>query len=146
MLIGSVFILLISNFYVLPVSALFDPNKDTNIDLYEDSPEYDEGSDDEHLTEAQKSKWSESIQEHYSLSDENMKILDDSGLNHSQKIKSVQLSESSHTPLDEVLKMRSDKMGWGKIAKELGVHPGELGKGNASVKKKFYNEIGLEVN
>lgn len=49
------------------------------------------------------------------------------------KLKAL-VDASGKTP-DEIIAMRKDlKMGWGKIAKELGVHPGVLGRGHGKDK------------
>ena len=80
--------------------------------------------------------YNERLQAKYNLSPEQMKALTDSKLPDSQLVKVAQLSKSSGKTIDEVLKMRIEqKMGWGKIAKTLGVHPGELGRANAELKK-----------
>ena len=79
----------------------------------------------------------EALQAKYNLSPEQMKSLTDSNLPESQFSKVAQLSKSSGKTIDEVLNMRTEqKMGWGKIAKTLGVHPGELGRGNSDLKKE----------
>lgn len=85
-----------------------------------------------------KSKWHDQIKSKFDLSDEDMKKLENSGLNHSQQSKAAQISKSSNKPIDEILDMRTNqKMGWGKIAKELGVHPSKLGKSNKDLEKSM---------
>jgi len=75
------------------------------------------------------------LKEKYSLTDEQIKAMQDKGLTNPQMAMAAQLSQTSGKPLDDVLKMRTeDKMGWGKIAKELGVHPGEIGKSVSSMR------------
>lgn len=87
-------------------------------------------------TEADNS-WNGLLQRKYSLTDEQMQSLNNSKLPDSQKAQVAQLAKSSGKSIDEVLKMRTeDKMGWGKIAKTLGVHPGELGKAVSEMKKE----------
>jgi hypothetical protein len=81
--------------------------------------------------------WNGMLQRKYSLTDAQMQTLNDSKLPDSQKAQVAQLAKSSGKSIDEVLKMRTeDKMGWGKIAKTLGVHPGELGKAVSEMKKE----------
>ena len=97
-----------------------------------------EGMEDEAVesSEISKSKWHDEIQSKYELNDDEMKKLEDSGLNHAQQTKAAKLASSSGKSVEEVLKMRTeDKMGWGQIAKKLGVHPGALGKANKGLKK-----------
>jgi hypothetical protein len=96
---------------------------------------------DETVVETEKPKWTSAIQQKYSYTDEQMKTLTDSGLNHAQMAKAAALSSKSGKTLDEVLKMRTEqKMGWGKIAKELGVHPSEIGKGVSSLRHEMNAE------
>ena len=79
----------------------------------------------------------EALQAKYNLTPEQMKSLNDSNLPESQLVKVAQLAKSSGKTIDEVLVMRNEqKMGWGKIAKTLGVHPGELGRANSELKKE----------
>ena len=68
-----------------------------------------------------------------------MRSLTDSNLPDSQLVKVAQLSKSSGKTINEILVMRNEqKMGWGKIAKTLGVHPGELGRANSELKQKSH--------
>lgn len=77
------------------------------------------------------------LQKKYNLTDAQVQTLNDSKLPDSQKAQVAQLAKSSGKSIEEVLKMRTeDKMGWGKIAKTLGVHPGELGKAVSEMKKE----------
>lgn len=79
----------------------------------------------------------EALQAKYNLTPEQMKSLNDSNLPESHLVKVAQLSASSGKTIDEVIAMRQEqKMGWGKIAKTLGVHPGELGRANSELKKE----------
>jgi hypothetical protein len=83
------------------------------------------------------SSWSSLLQKKYNLTDAQVKSLSDSKLPESEQAKIAQLAKSSGKTVDEVLKMRlEDKMGWGKIAKTLGVHPGELGKAVSDLRKE----------
>lgn len=73
--------------------------------------------------------WNQQLKEKYSLTDEQIKTLRESGISYPQLAMVSQLSKTSQKPLEEVLKMRTEqKMGWGKIAKELGVPPKEIGQ------------------
>ena len=67
-----------------------------------------------------------------------MKSLNDAGFNTPQMAKVNQLALKADKPLEDVIKMRTeDKMGWGKIAKELGVHPSELGHSVSSLRHEL---------
>jgi hypothetical protein len=83
------------------------------------------------------SSWGSLMQKKYNLTDAQVKALADSKLPESEQVKVAQLAKSSGKTIDEVLKMRVDeKMGWGKIAKTLGVHPGELGRAVSDLRKE----------
>lgn len=85
--------------------------------------------------------WSTLLQGKYNLTDAQAKSLVDSKLPDSEQAKVAQLAKSSGKTVDEVLKMRTeDKMGWGKIAKTLGVHPSELGKAVSDLRKEQNSE------
>jgi hypothetical protein len=75
------------------------------------------------------------LKEKYGLTDDQVKSLQDKGLSTPQMLKMSVLASESGKPLDEIMKMRLEmKMGWGRIAKELGLHPGLLGRSVASFK------------
>lgn len=79
--------------------------------------------------------YSQELQKKYNLSPEQMKALADSNLPQSQFVKVAQLAKSSGKSIDDILNMRLEqKMGWGKIAKTLGVHPSELGRAEKEIK------------
>ncbi len=82
-----------------------------------------------------KAEFISEVKTKYNLTDEQIKTMQDKGLTNPQLAMAAQLAQSSGKTLDEVLKMRvDDKMGWGKIAKVLGVHPGEIGKSVSSLR------------
>lgn len=69
------------------------------------------------------------LKEKYGLTDDQLKALHEKGMNNSQITIAAALAKASGKSVEDVEKMRVDqKMGWGKIAKELGVHPGEIGQ------------------
>ena len=83
------------------------------------------------------STYSELLQKKYSLTDAEVKSLNDSKISQPQQAMASKLARSSGKTVDEILKMRvTDKMGWGKIAKTLGVAPGELGKAVSEMNKE----------
>ncbi len=72
--------------------------------------------------------------------------------NETQMQKAKALSEASGVPVEEIIKMRlgigedgeaTQKMGWGVIAKQLGVHPSVLGKGQAKMMADEEPEDGI---
>lgn len=74
------------------------------------------------------------VKEKYALTDEQIKAMQDKGIQPNQMAMIAELSKSSGKSLVDVTNMRVDqKMGWGKIAKELGVHPREIGQAVASL-------------
>ncbi|UOF01271.1 hypothetical protein [Bdellovibrio reynosensis] len=79
--------------------------------------------------EATKPDYEARLKEKYSLTDEQLQAMKDSKISESQFAVVGALSKASGKTVDEILKMRTeDKMGWGKIAKELGVAPKEIGQ------------------
>jgi hypothetical protein len=81
------------------------------------------------------------LQKKYSLTDEQMKSLKDSKLPDSQLTKVAELAKDSGKSIDDILKMRLEqKMGWGRIAKELKVHPGELGRSVADMNHERHGD------
>lgn len=94
-------------------------------------------SKNDSVNKSETSSWNELLQNKYKLSDEQMTLLVNSKLPNSQTAMASQLAQSSKKPLEDILKMRLEqKMGWGKIAKELGVPNGELGRAVSSLKKE----------
>jgi len=78
--------------------------------------------------QAKEEAWDQQLKKTYNLTDEQLKTLHNSGLSSPQLAMVAQLAKSSNKPLEDVLKMRTEqKMGWGEIAKSLGVHPSEIG-------------------
>lgn len=73
--------------------------------------------------------WAEQLKTRYNLTEEQIKTLRSTGLSNPQLAMAAQMAKSSNKSIEDVLKMRTEqKMGWGKIAKELNVHPSEIGK------------------
>jgi hypothetical protein len=82
-----------------------------------------------------KTAWTAEIQKKYSLTPEQMKSLENSGLSGPQLAFAAEAAKASGKSIDEVLHMRTgDKMGWGEIAKKLGLPPGSLGKSVAALR------------
>src|SRR6516164_3779180 len=68
-----------------------------------------------------------SIKDNYELSDEQMTVLKNSGLPDPQIGMVAQLAKSSGKDLEEIIKMKTESnMGWGEIAKQLGVNPKDI--------------------
>jgi hypothetical protein len=82
-----------------------------------------------------KATWATEVQKKYSLTPEQMASLDKSGLSGPQLAFAAEAAKASGKTIDEVIQMRTgDKMGWGEIAKKLGLPPGSLGKSAAAVR------------
>jgi hypothetical protein len=74
-------------------------------------------------------KWSSEVQTKYNLTDAQMKSMTDAGIKGPQLAITAELAKASGKTTDEIIKMRTtDKMGWGKIAKTLGVPPSTIGQ------------------
>ena len=77
------------------------------------------------------------LKERYALTDEQIKAMQDKGLKANQIAVVSQLAKSSGKSVEEVSAMRVDqKMGWGAIAKSLGVQPKEIGQSVSSLHRK----------
>lgn len=77
------------------------------------------------------------LKEQYSLSDEQIEKLEKSGLPKPQLSMVAALAKESGKSIDEILKMRTEqKMGWGKIAKELNVSPKLIGQSVSSMHRQ----------
>jgi hypothetical protein len=104
-----------------------------------------EGSLEAEEAAAEKTKdrpeWQSTLKTQYHLTDEQIKSMQDQGLSFPQMAMTSALAEKSGKPLADVLKMRTeDKMGWGKIANELGVEPKEIGQSVAAVRHEMRDE------
>jgi hypothetical protein len=87
------------------------------------------------------------LKEKYALTDDQITAMQAKGLNAPHMAFTAQLAKSSGKSIDEVMKMRLEqKMGWGKIAKELGVHPREIGQSVASLRRSERAESKLDAN
>ena len=81
--------------------------------------------------------WNQMIQKKYNLTDAQMQTLDNAKLNEAHSVRVAHLAQLSNKSIEEVLKLRTDsKMGWGQIAKELGVAESEIGKAVSSLRKE----------
>lgn len=87
--------------------------------------------------EIKSATWKELLQKKYGLTDAQMQSLADSKMSDPEQAKAAQMAKSSGKSIDEILKMRyEEKMGWGKIAKTLGVKPSELGHAVSELNKE----------
>jgi|GEM_PF-4856506 len=84
--------------------------------------------------DAKDPKYETALKEKYNLTDDQLKALHDKGMNDSQITMAAALAKESGKSIDDIVKMRLDeKMGWGKIAKELGIPPKEIGQAIAAM-------------
>lgn len=80
-------------------------------------------------------KWSQEVKTKYSLTDAQMKSLETAGLHGPQLAITAELVKQSGKTIDEVIQMRTtEKMGWGAIAKKLGLPPSTIGKSVSSLR------------
>lgn len=114
-------------FFLFCAGPIFADDVDTDMNNMESTKENPE--------------WNNLLKEKYSLTDEQMNTLSQSGVSRPQMAMAAELSKQSGKSLDEVLKMRSEgKMGWGQIAKELGLKPGALGRSVADMHHRLHDE------
>ncbi len=82
-------------------------------------------------------KWISSLMAKYSLTQAEIDAMSAKKIAHPQMAMVSELALRSGKTRDEVIAMRVDqKMGWGKIAKTLGVPPGTLGQAVSSLHKE----------
>lgn len=100
----------------------------------------DAENDEPVVTEADQNKWETGLKTKYSLTDEQIKQMRDSGATYPAMTKAAALAAAASTPekpltASDILKMRTEGKGWGKIAHELGVHPNLAGQSVAEINK-----------
>lgn len=96
-----------------------------------------DADDDKPVGGAEQPRWTEQVKAKYNLTDEQVKNLTDAGLHGPQMAKAAALAQASGKPLADVIHMRTeDKMGWGKIAKALDVHPSTIGQAVAGLRRE----------
>ncbi len=79
-------------------------------------------------------KWVESLKTKYSLTQADIDAMSEKKIAYPQMAMVSELALKSGKTRDEVIAMRVDqKMGWGKIAKTLGVAPGTIGQAVSSL-------------
>ena len=104
-----------------------------------------EQSEAEKISKEERSKWRSSIQEKYGLSQKKISKLRESGISYPGIIFLGEFSLKSSYSFDQVLKLRiHDKMGWGKIAKTLGVKHSGVGSAYRQFKKRIRGKKGRE--
>ncbi|WP_374030065.1 hypothetical protein [Bdellovibrio bacteriovorus] len=87
--------------------------------------------------EATKPDYVSRLKEKYNLTDEQIQAMKDSKISESQFAVVGAMAKESGKTVEEILKMRTeDKMGWGKIAKELGLHPKMIGQSVSSMQRQ----------
>ncbi len=94
-----------------------------------EAPEKAEAPEKSERSDTKKANWNAEVQKKYNLTDAQMESMTTKGMKGPELAKVAQLAESSKKPIAEIVAMRTEqKMGWGKIAKTLGVAPKELGQ------------------
>jgi hypothetical protein len=78
--------------------------------------------------------WASEVQKKYSLTDDQMKAMKTAGLKGPGLAITAELAKTSGKTIDQIVAMRTtEKMGWGKIAKTLGVPPSTIGHSISSL-------------
>lgn len=81
--------------------------------------------------------WANQLKTKYNLTDEQVTKLQTSSISRPQMAMVAELAQKSNKSIDDVLRMRiEDKMGWGKIAKELGLHPKTIGQSVSQMRRE----------
>ena len=79
-------------------------------------------------------KWASEVEVKYKLTDAQMKTFTDAGFKGPQLAIAAELAKESGKTPEEIVKMRTtDKMGWGKIAKTLGLPASSIGQAVSSM-------------
>ncbi len=111
--------------------ALIAVSNLASINAWADDIEEDdkiETSDKEEMLPEKKAAWDAEVKKKYNLTDQQMETLRNKGIKGPHMARVARLAELSKKPIDEIIQMRTEqKMGWGKIAKELGIPRKELG-------------------
>lgn len=95
----------------------------------------------EDAAEGGKPEYYSTLQTEYKLTDDQIKSMTDKGLKGHDQVRVARLASKSGKTLDDVMKMRLEqKMGWGKIAKELGVDSKEIGQAVSDANKAKHEE------
>lgn len=88
-----------------------------------------------------KETWATEVQSKYTLTDAQMKTMTDAGFQGPQLAIAAELSKASGKPIEDIVRMRTtEKSGWGKIAKELGLPPGTIGKSVAGLRHDLHEK------
>lgn len=100
--------------------------------------QYDLDKEDAASAPVKNSKnWAPALQEKYSFTEQQMQQMRSGGLTYPQMAMIGGLAEKSGKTPEEVMKLRTEKrMGWGAIAKELGVPPREIGQSVAALRRE----------
>lgn len=94
-------------------------------------------AEDKPVSAEEQAKWASQVKTKYNLTDAQMKTMTDAGLQGPALAKTAALAEASKQPIDKIVQMRTtDKMGWGKIAKTLGVPPSTIGQAVAGLHRQ----------
>jgi hypothetical protein len=107
----------------------------------EDAGEIEKQEAAEAKSPASQETWSAEVKTKYSLTDDQMKAMQTAGLHGPQLAIAAELAKASGKSIDQVIQMRTtEKMGWGKIAKTLGLPPGSIGQSVASLRHDLHEK------
>lgn len=118
-------LLLITTYALLP----------SNLAFAEETGEIEQVEKDAVKENAAPKFWAKEVQQKYNLTDEQIQNLKQAKIAGPQLAITAELAKASGKTVEEISKMRTDeKMGWGAIAKKLGVAPSTIGKSVAAVR------------
>lgn len=107
----------------------------------DDSGEIEKQEATEAKAPASSESWAGEVKAKYGLTDDQMKAMQTAGLHGPQLAITAALAKSSGKTIDQIVQMRTtEKMGWGKIAKTLGVPPGSIGQSVASLHREVHEK------
>ncbi len=87
--------------------------------------------------------WTSNVKTKYALTDEQMTQLNNAGIKGPHLAFTAELAKASGKTVEEITQMRTtEKMGWGAIAKKLGLPPGSIGQSVASLRHEMKENKG----
>lgn len=108
---------------------------ESRVALADETTAIEEQEATEAKTPLPQEKWSQEVKTKYALTDAQMKSLETAGFTGPQLAITAELAKQSGQTIDAIIQMRTtEKMGWGAIAKKLGLPPSSIGKSVSSLR------------
>lgn len=109
----------------------------------DDAVEVQKVEDAEAKSPSNQETWASAVKTKYALTDAQMTQLDTAGIKGPHLAFTAELAKASGKSLEEITQMRTtEKMGWGAIAKKLGLPPGSLGQSVSSLRHELKDNRG----